>query len=123
MIRGTMRDGLTSGAATRDEDLGRVGLVLLDTVQDHVGNGLGVAAAEVAQRTLARYVPARAAVRAAGPDGDVPLPVRPLFPRDLGILEVGLRRGLARVDHHYQRRIGLHLVRDVGPPVSQQSES
>jgi hypothetical protein len=114
--KGTEKESRTSRTAAGDKDLGRVGLVLLDAVQDHVGNRLAVAAAEVAQRRLAGHVPARAAMRTARPDGDVPLLVGTLLPRDLAVLGVRLCGRLARVDHDDEGRVGLDVVGDVDVP-------
>lgn len=75
----------------RDVDPRRVRAVRLDGVEDHVGDGLGVAAAQVREGLLGRYVPAGPAVRRAWPYRDVPLSVGPLFPWDQVVLEVRLR--------------------------------
>ena len=74
-----------------------VDFVRLDGVRDHVGDGLRVAAAAAHERAPRRHVPAGALVRGRRPERDVPLAVGALVPGDLGVLEVGLGRGLAGV--------------------------
>ena len=66
---------------------------------------------------LAGDVPAGTAVRRGRPDSDVALLVGALLPGDLVVLEVGLRRRLARVDDHHQGGVGDYVVRDVGVPI------
>lgn len=58
------------GRGAGDEDLGRVGAVLLDRVLDHGGENLGVAAALVGEGLGRRDVPAVEVVGGAREDGD-----------------------------------------------------
>lgn len=95
----------------------RVRRVLRDGELDHVADGRAVAAAVPRQRLRRRHVPARPTVRRRRPHRHVPLPVRPLLPRDRGVLEVRLRRGLARVQYYYQRRVLDNVVGYVDVPV------
>lgn len=59
-----------AGARARHKHLAGVGAVLADSVGDHVGDRVAVAAAVVRQGRLGADVPAGAAVRAAGVDDD-----------------------------------------------------
>jgi hypothetical protein len=57
---------------------------------DHVGDALRVSAPVPNERLPARDIPTCSGVRARWPHRDVPLAVRALLPRDLGIGEVRL---------------------------------
>ena len=59
-----------AGGGAHDEDLGAVGLVLVDGVVDHVDDAEGVAACAVGQTGGVLHVPAVGLVRRAGVDED-----------------------------------------------------
>lgn len=85
-----------SGRRSGDEDLGGVGLILVDGPLDHVGNGVGVTAALMREGLPGADIPAGARVGRARVDGNEAVllsksPVR-------RVVEVGLAGSGAVVD-------------------------
>lgn len=85
-----------TAAGTSDEDLGGVGLVLLECPLDHVGNGVAVSSSLMAQGSLAADIPALALVRRLWVDDDEAILLRKLGVRAASV--VGLRSTGAVVD-------------------------
>lgn len=96
-----LRGSQTAGAPACHKYAARVRFVLCDGIANHVADSLAVAAAAVGQACFARHVPARPAVGTRRPEREVALGVGAAVPGDERVLEVGLRAGLARVDHDY----------------------
>lgn len=78
-----------AGAASSDEDAAGVSLVLAESVGDHVGDGVAVAAAIVSQGGLGRDIPASALVRRLGVDDDEAVLVGELGVRRAGVVSLG----------------------------------
>ena len=104
---------LTSRRSTGYEHFFRIDLVFLDRIRDHVRDGIRVAAAIVRKRRFARHVPAFGC--RARPYSHVTFAVRALLPRNLVVLEVFLRRGLAGVNGDNES-VALDLVGHIHPP-------
>jgi hypothetical protein len=98
-------------AASGDEDLAGVTLVLLESVSDHVGDRVAVAATVVGEGLLRRHIPAGARVGGLRVDDDEAVLLGQFGVRSR--LEVRGASTLAVVDGNDDSGLGGKLVRDV----------
>lgn len=109
------REGLyvTSRRATSNEHLLRVDAILRNGVLDHVRDRVGISATIMRERGLARHIPALGC--RTRPYSHIAFSVGTLLPRDFGVSEIFLCRGLARVNGN-NKCIAFHSVRLIHPP-------
>jgi hypothetical protein len=98
-------------AATSHEDTAGIALVLVESVSDHVGDRVAVAATVVGERSLGRDIPASSRVGGLRVDDDETVLLSQFGVRRASVVGVG--SALAVVDGNDDRGLSSKLVRDV----------